>query len=638
VQLFTRDVKVEGSTPTQDTGEPNSKLEPTVVLLVCAIAWFLAHPYHGIFHDARLYTLEALAHLEAASLARDVFLRLGSQDRFTIFGHLYAAAIQLLGTETAAAILTFASQIALSTGAWLLARSVMPSRLALYGLAVLVAIPGDYGAEGIFTCIEPFLTPRMAAEALTLGGLAAAFNQRVPLAWALMLAAALIHPLMACAGIAALVCTYVALPHPRVGLTLAVCVVATLLAAAFAMPAGILGRFDADWLRLVQDRSPWLFVLNWRADDWARAAVTIATLIIGSCTAIGAQARILCQASLLTMASGLLLTFIACDELHLVLATQLQPWRWQWLGTATAALLLPLIVRTCWRTDLIGRTTVPLLCAAWIFAANEFAAVAALAAVGSVALRRRLKPREARLVFGGACALLAIAMVWRIASNLEFTDSHYIDFSIPVWLRRAMSFAHDGGAPMAALLLTSWLAHRNGGRNALLVLAIVATVAAAALLPYAWLQWNIREFPQGRVAQFAPWRARIPPGSDVFWPELPIAAWMLLDRPSYLSALQSAGIVFSRATAFELQRRAIALSSILPPDSFLGWNGAGASLNLSLQQLRGVCQLAAFEFLVTRADLGVTPAGFIPSESPPGSTGRGSRGLRLYHCPMHPDE
>ena len=40
-------------------------------------------------------------------------------------------------------------------------------------LAVLLAIPGDYGAGRVFTCIEPFLTPRMAAEALVLFGLAA---------------------------------------------------------------------------------------------------------------------------------------------------------------------------------------------------------------------------------------------------------------------------------------------------------------------------------------------------------------------------------------------------------------------------------------------------------------------------------
>ncbi len=635
MQPVTSDIKVEESCPTPDTDRP-SGLELAVVLLICAIVWTLSHPYHGIFHDARLYTLEALAHMDAASLANDVFLRFGSQDRYTIFGPLYAAAIQLLGTETAAAALTFTFQIALLVGAWLLARAVMPARLALYGVAILVAIPGEYGADLIFTCIEPFVTPRMAAEALTLAGLASAFTQRPRLAWAVMLAAALIHPLMALAGIAALLCTYVALPYPRLGLTLTVAGGATLLASAFAMPTGVWGRFDADWLRMVVDRSPWVFVSNWLADDWARAAASMATLIVGSCTAaIGAQARILCRASLLTTAAGLLLTFIACDELHLVLATQLQPWRWQWLGTATAALVLPLVVHTRWQSDLIGRTTVAFLSAAWIFADNGFAVVAALGAVGSIALTHRLTSREARLVFAGACGLLAIAVVWRIASNLEFTDSHHIELSVPQWLRRAMSFAHDGSAPMAALLLTGWLAHGSRGRIALVLLTTFAAAAWAAVLPHAWMQWTVQDYPEERVAQFAPWRARIPPGTDVFWPELPMASWILLDRPSYLSVLQSAGIIFSRKTAFELQRRATALASIVPPDFFLGWNDARPNLNLSVRQLRGVCQLAAFDFLVTHADLGETPAGFIPS-APSGSPGPSSKGLRLYHCPLHP--
>jgi hypothetical protein len=604
------------------------KLELSVVLLLCAIAWALSHGYRGIFHDAGLYTLEALAHRDPSSLGQDVFLRLGSQARFTIFGSIYAAAIRLLGTETAAATLTLTCQMAVCACAWLLARAVMPARLALYGVAVLIAIPGDYGADRIFTCLEPFLTPRMGAEALTLAALAAALRARTPVAWGLILLAALIHPLMACAGIAALLLINVALPYPRLSLTLTVAGAAALLAGAFAMPTGVWGRFDADWLQLVMDRSPYLFVLNWQPDDWARATVTLATLIVGLYTATGPQARSLCRAALFTTAAGLLLTFIACDELHLVLVTQIQPWRWQWLGTVTAALLLPLIVRTRWQTDVIGRATVLLLVAAWIFAANEFAVVAALAALVSLALARRLTPSEARLVLSGACGLLAIAIVWRIASNLEFTDSHYIEVSVPSWWRRASSFAHDGTALAAVLVITAWLADARRGRPALVMLIALAATACAALFPATWTQWTIREYRERQIAQFAPWRVLIPAGANVFWAGSPVGAWILLDRPNYLSVLQTSGMVFSRPTAIELERRANTLASVVPPGSFLNF-GAGSNLQLTTRQLVDVCQLGAFVFLVTNADLGVTPAGFIPSESP-----SGSKGLRLYQCPI----
>jgi hypothetical protein len=115
--------------------------------------------------------------------------------------------------------------------------------------------------------------------------------------------------------------------------------------------------------------------------------------------------------ALLVTAGGLALTFVACDELHLVLFTQLQPRRWQWLGTVVAALLLPEILRTQWQAGAAGRTTALLVLAAWIFAADAFALMAAVAAVASVAFIRRLTPDEARWVFWGACGMLAIAIV-----------------------------------------------------------------------------------------------------------------------------------------------------------------------------------------------------------------------------------
>jgi hypothetical protein len=146
-----------------------SRLVLAVVGLVGIATWALSHSYRGIFHDAGLYTLQALARLHPGSLSGDVFLKFGSQDGFTIFSPLYAAASRMLGVEFAAATLTLALQGALLAAAWILARAVMPFSMAIFGVAVLIAVPGDYGPDRIFTCIEPFLTPRMGAEALVLG-------------------------------------------------------------------------------------------------------------------------------------------------------------------------------------------------------------------------------------------------------------------------------------------------------------------------------------------------------------------------------------------------------------------------------------------------------------------------------------
>jgi len=69
----------------------------------------------------------------------------------------------------------------------------------------------------------------------------------------------------------------------------------------------------------------------------------------------------------------------------------------------------------------------------------------------------------------------------------------------------------------------------------------------------------MHQFPPQQLARFGGFRERIPPGSNVFWPESPVAVWILLERPSYLSVIQTSGMVFSRPSALELERRADAL-------------------------------------------------------------------------------
>jgi hypothetical protein len=341
----------------------------------------------------------------------------------------------------------------------------------------------------------------------------------------------------------------------------------------------------------------------------------------------GGRARSLCQAALLTTAAGLALTLLGCDLMHLVLITQLQPWRWLWFGLLLAALLLPQVVLTCWQAGTVGRTTAMLLIAGWIFASGAFALALALAAVASPAFMRRLRPSETRWVLWGACGLLAIAVTWRLASDLQFTEAYYLDIRIPLRMRRAMSFARDGSVPVMVIALAWWLALVPRRRAALMLLGALAVIGCAALTPQTWARWTARQFPPQRVARFAPLRDRIPPGSEVFWTEPPIDTWLLLGRPSYLSVIQTSGMVFSRAAALELQRRALALSSAVAPQLFLDWDSEGLGMNLSLQQLQRVCQIGEFEFLVTAADLGVAPLAVLPRESAAASTT-----LRLYRC------
>jgi hypothetical protein len=606
-----------------------------VMVLLWALTWALSHPYKGIFHDAQLYTLQALARLHPDSLSHDVFLRLGSQDRYTLFSPLYAALIHWLGTEPAAAVLTVTLQLGFLLGAAALVRTVVPGTSALVGMAVLSAIPGTYGAADIFTCIESFVTPRMGAEALVLGSLAAALHGRSRLAWALLVPAILLHPVMAGAGLAGLLCLHVPSPRPKLAAALVGIAVALLFLASLAPADSLSGRFDTNWLSMVEHRSPYLFLANWSLEDWGQTAVYLATLAVGARSLppddvqmpAAGRARRLARVALLTGLGGLALTLVACDGLRLVLLTQLQPWRWLWLATAVAALLLPAIAVACWRVGPAGKTAAVLLVAAWIFGSGTFALVTAALTVATP-LTKRLRPDEARWVLYGACALLLIAVSLRIAGNLLFADVFYLDPRIPLWIRKAASFVHDGAVPLAAILFAVWLASRPRGTPGLVVLAAVSAATLLTLLPEVWAGWSQQKFPRAMQAQFAPWRALIPPGAEVFWSESGPEAWVLLDRPSYLSVVQTSGVVFSRAAALEMQRRALALSAVVPPTAFMNFSGGGAGIGPSREQLERACATGEVEFVVSGVALGWAPLATLPRE-----VWHPSHGLRLYRCP-----
>jgi hypothetical protein len=589
------------------------------MLLLCGIAWLLCHPYQGIFHDANLYTLQALAHLHPA-LHEDVFLRFGSQDRFTVFSPLYATAIQWLGIDRAAALLTLLSQAALIGGAYAVVRAAASVQTALLGLLVFLAIPGEYGPERVFTCLEAFLTPRMLSEALVLGAIAFTLYGKTRLAWLIALMAMSVHPVMGLAGCMALLTLQYILPKPRNALILAALAGAALLGSL--LPS-LGGRFDDAWAALVHERSPYLFMRDWLMDDWSQAGVVVTTLLIGSIT-LQANSRQLCSAALIVSLSGWVITVIGADWLHGVLATQVQSWRWQWLGTTVAALLLPAIVMHGWRGGTTERTCALLVLCAWIFGEGNYAAVTCAAAL-LVLATRRLPSRQQMLIFYGVVSLLVIALVWRIATNLEFTNLHYLDGALPLWLRRAESFTKDGLAIAAAGALLYYAASRS--RPLYSLLAVLGIIAAVAIAPYSWRAWTLQDSSADTAAAFSSWRDLVPATAEIFWPEATHETWTLLHRPSYISGLQTSGLVYSRPAAIELARRAESLSGVVPPAAFLEWSHIGLTLPLSIAQLEQACSLAVFPYLVTGASLNAPLLGELHND-----TKHAQRALRLYRC------
>jgi hypothetical protein len=121
-----------------------------------------------------------------------------------------------------------------------------------------------------------------------------------------------------------------------------------------------------------------------------------------------------------------------------------------------------------------------------------------------------------------------------------------------------------------------------------------------------------------QVAEFADWRNAIPETSSVFIADKYDSGsfvWFTLGRPNYLSIDQSAGVVFSRATALEIRRRSEVLRPLMDPDwkrlSLLRQSYSGAQQKkashyrpLTAQALLGVCSDPQLGFVIAQETVG----------------------------------
>jgi hypothetical protein len=122
------------------------------------------------------------------------------------------------------------------------------------------------------------------------------------------------------------------------------------------------------------------------------------------------------------------------------------------------------------------------------------------------------------------------------------------------------------------------------------------------------------------VDDFTDWKSAIPPTSTVLvTPPRDVGAfvWFTLGRPNYLSLNQSSGVVFSRATALEVQRRSEVLLPIMAPDwkirASLRAGSAGDRQNkvtarpLTAKSLTEICGDSQLGFVVSPENVGFDP-------------------------------
>lgn len=593
------------------------------LLLTIAAFWMLEHPYEGIVHDSILYAFAALARLHPASLGHDVYLRLGVQDRFTLFSPIAASIIRIVGLERAAQLITLLSQLAFFGCSWILARRLMPAATALLSLALLVMLPAVYGDAHIFSYAESFMTPRLPSEALVLGALIAATGGRTVIAALCLIAAALLHPIIASAGFVFLFVYFVGLRRPRLAAGLAGAGFAALVAAAWMVPFGPVARFDAGWFDLLYTRGAYLFPTRWPLADWAHASVPLTTLAIGAITLSEPRVRSVCIAAFVMGLGGLAVSLVGSDALRIVLIAQAQPWRWLWLSNALAVISIPAIFKSCWSAGNAKRSAVVLLAAAWVCIDEPYAPVIDLFVLGVVAAERCIAdPRRARLVLAGAWVILGFSLlalagyvlhvmgeVARIPPERSLYDSPYL-----LDLRRWKAWQAGGILPAGIFLGAWWAAGRRKGLASALATATLGLGLCTAFAHLAWNAWTQVDITDALYAKFDAWRIAIPERAQVLWSDSVFPTWFLLERASYWSRNQNSASLFSEPLARELARREFVITT-----------DRNSTRVPRLQLLRLCHDNPTLDFYVSSVDMGSSP---FPLIGDPKSTAM----LRLYRC------
>jgi hypothetical protein len=582
------------------------------LLALCA-AWLAARPYEGIVLDAQLYALQTLATMDPEPLSHDLFLRFGSQNSFTLFPHLLAPLVSALGLEAAAATFTVISGALLLLGGGLLARCFGTSRTAWLSVALLIAIPGWYGAGEVLRYDEMYLNARVPAQVFSILALTLACLGRPALAALAALMAAATHPVMA-AGVWGILLLMVLDERLPSRWHLKAATIVALAGTLLVVIAGYLVSSDAGadrtlWIETLRSRTTFLFLQDWRAEDWVQNALGIVTLAVATSVLKQAPAIRMAWFAAVVGVLGIAIAGLASMTAHFDILLLLQSWRWSWLSRFLAVVLLPVTAWSLWRAGAAGRASALLLVSGWALLNYLGGLLAAGAAVLwfshsrlDAALLARLRALS-WLIAGVAVTVLAVFGLQAVPLALDSKAA-------PEWVQQTVNFAGVPG-PLILVMVAAWHGTLNvRWRTGPVAVAALAAIALTGLVPYNISPALEPRYSTENVARFADWRQLIEPSAEVLWHEEPVAVWVLLQRQSFLSGSQSAGLLYSRAATGEFWRRANAMADLASP----GWwtlatiDAKDEPRDLTLPLLAGICQEPELDFVVDVHDLGVSIA------------------------------
>ena len=555
---------------------PFVQLSINPVSLFCGLLLInaIAQPYSDLIHDARLYAVQVLNRVDPGMYADDLFLKYGSQDKFSLFSQTVAPFAREFGLRP-----TFLGFYLISIGILLLGAQRFMATLthhhvvAAAALVYLAVNPIAFGGVQVFHVNETFLTPRLAAIGLVLFGMERLARDRRIQSLVIFLAAMLLHPIMAFPGcLVWLYCTlFQLLNHRRFIILVASTLVAALI-ALWVKPIGLFlfGEMDETWRQHVADRTyGWARPHEWFLRDWLAIGLAFIITYVGRRRLrLPDSTTHLLDAIMFISGVGLVVGFLA-PFLPYSLLIQGQPYRAVWIIQLTQIPIGAALIYQAWSTNNERTQSICILfCGLFAMNALTFYQLASLltllATISLIAKGYEPKKRLSlllKIVFVLAIIASVVSLLYPLIEFWPQLERHASSVDI-------LRFIGPTLGPVYLFILSviflNWLQRRSGEGRRFQMMALISCLAVQCFFlsaPKIQALGGSHAVHEDRLMKMHSFvhakfdsKDAIP---TVYWPQAPLEdITVALRSKCFFSTSQTAGSMFNRETAIEGNRRA----------------------------------------------------------------------------------
>ena len=529
--------------------------------------WMIANPYYGIWHDARIYLVMGLRHLEPEAFVRDVWFMFGAQDRYSLFDEFYSYVLQVLPVAQAAKLLAALGGFFWMGAVLYFAKGIVSPKKAIYCALILGCVPLCYGMQdgAVLLLVESFANARPFAFASAVLGMAFFVRGYYFRSFWFFLLGLLIHPLLAIWAILACVGVF----FSDIALLVFLCVTFLAIGIASIFGVGDFSLMDTTWYDLVKNTSVIVFPKDGESVAWGAHLWWISLLALAGRMRPDKVGRLYDVVSFIS-AWTFLIAILVSFFFPVIFLAKVQVWRAYWV-----ALCLGVMAGTeVWSIPENPR-------AKWLWRAVICLSFLSADAGGWVFILLAWFYFSCNRFHGWVNArwqTIECLPLWRWGRMSVWCVLAIVVFLkiFPIQYREVMI----GGGKfeiayvlLAVLIFPVVIACISFSRD------VVLMVLSISFAVFSFFVWDQRSLETMRLESFygvhsGEWLSSgIKKEDVVYWPKIDSGPWFILGAAGYAQSVQGVGIVFSREHASLLYRRERMIKGLgLPKGNGIGEN------------------------------------------------------------------